>query len=50
MHPHFCSISNFLLRHQFLKNSKKNVVAVQHNIKVIVAGAQMTTGEVAKEE
>jgi hypothetical protein len=38
------------LRLQYLKKKKKNVVEIQHNIKVVVAGAQMTTGEVTKEE
>jgi hypothetical protein len=46
------------LRHQFLNggSTKKlpdgstvTVVPVEHNIKVLVAGAQMTTGEVTKE-
>jgi len=47
------------LRQQFLKKgatkkvsdgSTVTVVPVQHNIKVLVAGAEMTTGEVKKEE
>lgn len=29
---------------------KPNVVPIQHNVKVVVAGAQMTTDSVAKEE
>jgi len=47
-----CPNSNvrFFVRPQFLKKKKKNVVEIQHNIKVIIAGAQMTTGEVTKEE
>jgi hypothetical protein len=34
---------------QLLKK-KPNVVPIQHNVKVVVAGAQMTTDSVAKEE
>ena len=36
-------------RVQMLK-SKPHVVPIQHNVKVVVAGAQMTTDSVAKEE
>ena len=36
-------------RVQVLKK-KPNVVPIQHNVKVVVAGAQMTTDSVAKEE
>ena len=46
----FFSNSYFGLRPQYLKRKKKNVVEIRHNIKVVVAGAQMTTNVVAKEE
>ena len=45
--PTSCSLA---AGYQMLKASKKNVVAVEHNVKVVVAGAQMTSSVVQKEE
>ena len=43
-------VQSLIFDDQMLKASQKNVVAVAHNLKVVVAGAQMTSSVVQKEE